>query len=179
MTKAQDPYSRVYWRAIDDDKFIGIWDDDAALSAWLRLLLAADMAYPATASLYHGVKKGALDRLCKAGLVDIQPGHRYRIHGLDAERSKRSKQGSLGAAARWDDGPGEDPEGDAEGMLTGPPQEPVSNAEGMPRRDKRRQEETEPRRDEPRTNGVLPLRGSVAGAQVSTLGTPSERRKPA
>lgn len=91
MTKARDPYSRVYWKAIDDPKFARVWDDDHALSAWLRLLVAADMAWPASATLYHGVRKAALRLLCDVGLVDMQAGGRYRIHGLDKERNARSE----------------------------------------------------------------------------------------
>lgn len=88
--KERDPYSRVYWRAIDDPKFAHVWDDDHALAAWLRLLVAADMAWPASATLYHGIRKSALKALTDAGLVDMQTGGRYRIHGLDKERNARS-----------------------------------------------------------------------------------------
>ncbi len=90
MSRTIDPYSRVYWRAVDDDRFIGIWDDDAALATWVRLLVNADMAWPATANLYQGCKTTALKKLVSAGLVDPKPGQRYRIHGLDTERQKRS-----------------------------------------------------------------------------------------
>lgn len=88
--KERDPYSRVYWRAIDDPKFANVWDDDHALAAWLRLLVAADMAWPASATLYHGIRRSALKALTDAGLVDMQTGGRYRIHGLDRERNARS-----------------------------------------------------------------------------------------
>jgi hypothetical protein len=100
MTKERDPYSRVYWRAIDDPKFARVWDDDHALSAWLRLLVAADMSWPASATLYHGIRRSALKVLCDVGLVDMQTAGRYRIHGLDKERAARSETGRTAANIR-------------------------------------------------------------------------------
>lgn len=123
MTKVLDPYSRVYWRAIDDPKFVGIWEDDAALACWLRLLVAAEMAWPATASLYHGCKTTALKKLVAAGLVDPKSSHRYRIHGLDAERAQRAAASRAAAQVRWGS--------NAEGMRA----HPNGNAEGMPSKD--------------------------------------------
>lgn len=101
MAKVQDPYSRVYWKAIDDPKFAGIWDVDSCLAAWVRLLLHADMAWPASASLYHGLKKAALEKLVEVGLVDLVGGGRYRIHGLDKERETRSQQAREAINTRW------------------------------------------------------------------------------
>jgi hypothetical protein len=116
MTKVRRPYSRVYWEVIDDPKFADVWDDDRAVASWLRLLVAADMAWPASASLYHGVNRASLDKLCRVGLVDMQTGGRYRIHGLDKEREARSRQASDAAAARWDDDEPSHPAGNAAGM---------------------------------------------------------------
>lgn len=124
MTKTRRPYSRVYWEAIDDPKFAHVWDDDHALAAWLRLLVAADMAWPASATLYHGVHRGALKRLCEVGLVDMQTGGRFRIHGLDKERAARARQASDAAAARWEDDEPPNPAGNADGMRPHPPSRP-------------------------------------------------------
>ncbi len=167
MPKPQDPYTRVYWRAIDDPKFVGIWDDDAALAAWLRLLVAADMAWPATASLYHGVKPKALAALVKAGLVDLVAGHRYRIHGLDVERGKRSQQGTLGAAGRWATVPAQQSDMDADGMPNGAEQHPISIPERMPSRvepSQAEQSRVEPSRAkvDPRSRAEAPANGRVA-----------------
>jgi len=85
------PYSRVYWSIIDDDRFAVVYDDDAALSAWLRLLLIADQAWPASAHLPIGIKAAALSKLVETGLV-VVTGSRYRIHGLDAERERRARR---------------------------------------------------------------------------------------
>lgn len=106
MTAQQDPYVRVYYRIIDDPKFDGVYDNDAALAAWLRLLLAADAMYPAPATIPRGVKPSALDRLVKAELVDLLPGDRYRLHGLKSERERRQDQARRAARKRWDDAGG-------------------------------------------------------------------------
>lgn len=82
-------YSRLYWTIVDDPKFQHVYDDDRAFAAWVRLLMIADQAWPATAHLPAGIRRQAVEILAGAGLVDLQPGGRYRIHGLDAERTRR------------------------------------------------------------------------------------------
>lgn len=94
-------YSRVYWSIIDDPKFANVYDDDRALAAWLRLLLVADQAWPASAHIPTGTNAKALAILVGAGLVDVGTGRRYRIHGLDKERTARSDTGRNAAAVRW------------------------------------------------------------------------------
>ncbi|HTR71890.1 MAG TPA: hypothetical protein VMH41_16900 [Mycobacteriales bacterium] len=95
-------YSRVYWSIIDDEKFANVYDDDRALATWLRLLLVADQAWPASAHVPANVNRKALMILSLAGLVDFDQrgGARYRIHGLDAERTRRKE-----AATRPPSGP--------------------------------------------------------------------------
>lgn len=83
------PYSRVYWSVIDDEKFREVYDDDRALACWLRLLIAADAIWPAPASIPATARKAPVAVLVRVGLVDLQPGGRYRIHGLDSERGVR------------------------------------------------------------------------------------------
>lgn len=102
VTAQSDPYVRVYYRIIDDPKFEGVYDHDAALAAWLRLLLAADAMYPAPATLPRSVKPAALKRLTDAGLVDLLPGDRFRLHGLRGERERRQDQARKAARKRWD-----------------------------------------------------------------------------
>ena len=141
MTKPYDPFSRLYWKLIDDEKFTDVYPDDHAFALWGRLLLTADMAWPASASLPFGTRKVALAKLVAVRLVDILPGGRYRIHGLDTERGKRQQKAKEAAASRWDDQmdagvsgedtpphPASNANGDANGMLTGPP----SSAKRMP-----------------------------------------------
>jgi hypothetical protein len=102
MTAQSDPYVRVYYRVIDDPKFKEVFDNDARLACWLRLLLIADATYPMPAPVPAGVKRPALTYLVEVGLVDLEPGGRYRIHGMDPERSRRSALGEAAARKRWD-----------------------------------------------------------------------------
>ena len=83
------PYSRVYWSVIDDPKFEGVYDDDAAFALWMRLLMNADALWPAPAALPRSTKAKPLGKLVDAGIIDLLPRDRYRIHGLDAERGRR------------------------------------------------------------------------------------------
>lgn len=95
------PYSRVYWSIHDDPKFDGIRGDARLIGSWLLLLVAADMSYPSPAYLLPTVTRASVNRLVEAGLVDLLDGHRYRVHGLDKERQKRSQSASDAAAMRW------------------------------------------------------------------------------
>lgn len=121
-------YSRVYWSIIDDPKFANVYDDDRALAAWLRLLLVADQAWPASAHLPGNVRRQAVAVLVGSGLVDLLHGGRYRIHGLDAERQRRKE-----AATRNPTGTQQGPNRDPNGLST----------PGL------RRDEKETRRDEP------------------------------
>lgn len=96
-------YSRVYWSIVDDEKFVTIYDNDSHLAAWMRLLLIADQAHPASAHLPSNVRRGSVKALSDANLIDLLPGSRYRIRGLDAERERRR----LAATSRGDRPPTE------------------------------------------------------------------------
>jgi len=95
------PYSRVYWTIVDDPKFAAIYDDDATLALWLRLLLQADATWPAAAPLPRSARSRPLGKLVDAGLVDRVGTDRYRIHGLEAERGRRQSAASASASQRW------------------------------------------------------------------------------
>ena len=146
MTKPTDPYSRVYWRIVDDERFERIYADDHHLAAWLRLLLGADQSWPASAPLPSAVRRSSVTALVSCGLVELrQPGF-YRVHGLDAERGRRASTASVAADARWRpsnaDGMRPHPPSNADGMQS----HPVSNAKGMldeTRLDETRLDETE------------------------------------
>lgn len=101
MTAQHDPYVRVYYRIIDDPKFASVYDNDAALSTWLRLLLAADAMYPAPATIPRSVKPAPLKILSDAELIDLLPGDRFRVHGLAGERERRREQAANAANQRW------------------------------------------------------------------------------
>lgn len=102
MTAQTDPYVRVYYSITDDPKFADVYDDDAALALWLRLLIVADAIHPAAAPL-PVVNPDALAMLVAAGLVDLVGTTRYRIHGLVKERERRSSKARASANARWSD----------------------------------------------------------------------------
>jgi hypothetical protein len=106
------PYSRVYWSVMDDERFADVYGDDGAFALWVRLLMTADALWPAAAPLPRGAKPRALGKLVDAGIVDLLPGDRYRIHGLDSERERRKQL----ATTRGPDGDrtvtGRSPDGD-------------------------------------------------------------------
>ena len=100
MTAQTDPYVRVYYRIIDDPKFETVFTDDRRLATWLRLLLTADATYPAPAPIPFGIHKATFQVLIDLELIDLMPGNRYRMHGLSAERERRSEQARRAANAR-------------------------------------------------------------------------------
>lgn len=92
-------YARIYWSVMDDPKFDGIRDDTRLFGAWAMCLIVADMAYPAPAFIPPVVPRPAFARLVACGLVDELGGSRYRIHGLEAERTRRSEAARVGGLA--------------------------------------------------------------------------------
>lgn len=97
MTAQQDPYSRVYWKFRRE--YPDIYQDDATLGTWLRLLITAEGAYPAPADLPRRIRKSCLDKLVSAGLVTLEPGDTFIVKGLTAERSRRSEAARIGGLA--------------------------------------------------------------------------------
>lgn len=93
-------YCRVYYTVKDDPKFETIYTDDHHLATWLRLLIAADAIWPASADLPAAARKASVSALVAAGLVDLLPSGRYRIHGLDAERGSRRDAARASVAQR-------------------------------------------------------------------------------
>lgn len=130
----RQPYSRIYWSIIDDPKFADVFDDDKRLATWLRLLIVADQAYPASPSVPFGTDKKALQHLTDCGLVVLGTGFRFRIKGLDAERARRRPPNA-----------GPPPTPDLPRPDSGP--EPEGNGFGM-----RGLSQAEPRRDETSTD---------------------------
>lgn len=96
---SERPYSRIYHSIVDDPKFATVYDDDRRLGTWLRLLIVAEQAYPASAHIPQGTNRAAVLALVDAGLIDLGTGSRYRIHGLDAERTRRSEAARVGGLA--------------------------------------------------------------------------------
>ena len=98
---ASDPHSRIYWRLFDDPKFAEVREDVCLFGAWALLLVLADIAWPGPAFVPPPVSDESLAKLVDCKLVDMVGGRMYRIHGLDAERDKRSQSGRNAAAVRW------------------------------------------------------------------------------
>lgn len=119
-------YSRVYHDAPSDQRFENVWTSDPCLALWLRLLVVADGTWPAPAPVPRSAKPKPLAQLVAAGLVELVPGDLYRIHGMNAERSRRSKQAAHAADVRW--------HGDST-TASNAPGNAHSNAQPMPSRD--------------------------------------------
>jgi hypothetical protein len=101
MSAARDPYVKVYYGIADDARFEHVFGNDAALAWWLRLLLIADGTWPASAHIPAACKPKALHSLVEAGLIELMGNHRFRVHGMDAERAKRSEHASQASRSRW------------------------------------------------------------------------------
>lgn len=94
------PYSRVYWTVRDDPRLVDIYADDHHWATWNRLLLAADMAWPAPADMPASVRRASLRALEAAGVLELLPGGLFRFHGLEAERGRRREAAAYSAAHR-------------------------------------------------------------------------------
>jgi hypothetical protein len=154
-----DPYSRVYWSVMDDPKFDGIREDVRLFGSWSLMLVVADMAWPAPAFVPPTVPKACAVRLGAVHLIDLLDGHRYRVHGLDAERDKRSHSARNAAAVRWHS------DGNAEPMLD----------EDETRRGRAK---AEPRRDEaPATLPADDGRPDLEAWAITRFSAPTERQR--
>ena len=95
------PYSRHYHELVDDPKFTDVYPDDRHYACWSRLLMLADQAWPASAHLPATARKASVAKLAEVGLIDLLPDGRFRMHGLQAERERRSLSASHAASQRW------------------------------------------------------------------------------
>ncbi len=96
-----DPYDKHFWRFADE--YPAIYNDDAALALWHRLVRLAGMAWPSAGTLPYGTKKRALKMLTEADpqLVYLEAGGQFRIRGMDKERAKRQQSARNAANSRW------------------------------------------------------------------------------
>lgn len=99
VSREDGKYSRLYWSVKDDAKFDGIRSDPAAFGTWTLLLMDADAAWPSSPSLPRWVRRRELGVLVTATIVDLLPDDRYRIHGLDDERTRRAEAARVGGIA--------------------------------------------------------------------------------
>ena len=162
MTRTQRKYARFYY---DDfiTEFPEVYADDAAFATWWRLLVVAEKMWPTPPELPRHVKAAPLRRLTACGLVLLVDHDRYRIRGLDAERSHRSGAGKAGADARW----GSDGNADRNAN---------ASANAMPRQDETRQDPLTPTSGgSPRANGTSPR--AVAAALTRANEEAAKARK--
>ena len=96
-----EPYARLYLTVVDDGKFEGIYDDDHHWATYTRLLMIAEGSWPASAHLPSTARRASIKALADRHIIDLQPGGRYRIHGLDPERARRSEHARTASKARW------------------------------------------------------------------------------
>jgi hypothetical protein len=101
MTDERGPYSRHYWKLIDDPKFVDVFDNDHHYACWSRLLMLADQAWPASAHIPASARKSSVAKLAQVELILLLPGGRFRMIGTQAEREKRSHHAAHAAASRW------------------------------------------------------------------------------
>lgn len=94
MTAQDDPYVRVYYRVLNDDKFKPL--TAAAWGHWVRLLVIADGMFPASAPLPRWVEDAPLHELVERRIVDLE-GDYFRIHGMEPERSRRADSATFAA----------------------------------------------------------------------------------
>jgi hypothetical protein len=94
-------YVRVYRTILTDEKFVDVRADRACLGTWLLLLLDADALWPAPASVPRWASDEHVALLSKVELIVLEPGDRFRVKGLDAERSAQRAKAKGAADARW------------------------------------------------------------------------------
>jgi hypothetical protein len=118
MAGAADPYIRIYFRVRDDSRFEHAYSCDPCWAAYTRLLMDAEAAYPAPASLPRSLKAHAKKMLIEAGIIEFGPHDTFVVHGLTAERDIRSLQAADAAQRRWDKEYGRIAPEDATALLT-------------------------------------------------------------
>ena len=97
---ADDPFVTVRRRIIDDPRFADVYADATTLGWWLKLLLGADAAWPASAELPRSCPAASVTALAAVGLVVVYPHGRYRMPDHDQEREARSRAAGAGGRGR-------------------------------------------------------------------------------
>lgn len=102
MSRDDRKYARFYFPEFIRD-YPAVYRDDAALATWMRLLVIAEQMWPMPPELPRSVRPRPLRVLTLAGLVAVD-GTTFQLKGHDAERTRRSESGRIGASVRWDSG---------------------------------------------------------------------------
>lgn len=147
------PYSRIYHQLADE--YPDLYDSPD-LAGYVRLLVAADQAWPTKARWAGYVTEDELERIAANGLV-VREGSRYTVKGMDKERRRRSRQARKAASARWQEPSPQEASNALSNAASIAARTADSNAQSMPRRDETSREETS--RDEKRLNARDKSRG--------------------
>jgi len=91
------PYVRVYSTLGQDHP--KVWSDVRLLGGYVKLLMAAEPAWPGLADVPRGVPSDVLAELEADEVVDVI-GDSFRFHGLEAERSGRRSGAYVGGRVR-------------------------------------------------------------------------------
>lgn len=154
---SERPYSRHYHELVDDPKFADIYADDHHYATWSRLLMIADQAWPSSAFLPATARKASVSKLEAVGLIDLMPGGRFRMRGMQKEREQRSDLARNAANAKW---------GNAIRTASGTANRNAERtAETMPSKDETRKDETSIARE-----GLPNLTPAVATAWEAASG---------
>jgi 5-methylcytosine-specific restriction endonuclease McrA len=93
-------HARFYYDDFQHD-YPSVFDDEAALGTWVRLLVIAERSWPASPELPRSIKPRLLRVLVEAGLVALGPHYTFALKGHNAERTRRSEMASQSATLRW------------------------------------------------------------------------------
>jgi hypothetical protein len=94
------PYARVYYVDLEAD-YPTVWNDNDCLSTWLRMLTVAEAAWPALPEIPRSARMPFVQRIAATSLIELVGPYKYRIKGMDAERSARSNAASNAARTRY------------------------------------------------------------------------------
>lgn len=111
MSKDVRRFARFYYAEFVRD-YPDVYADDAAFAAFMRLLTAAEMAWPTTPEVPRSVRPKGLKTLVDKGLVRVV-GHTFTLKGFVKERTQRAESASNAAAHRWHSGGNADAYADA------------------------------------------------------------------
>ena len=135
---ADGPYTRIYYTLADEypDLF-----DSPDLACYVRLLIAAEQAWPSKARWAGYVDEDQMARLEATELV-VRDGKRYTVKGLDKERRKRSRHASRAARARYEQPTQQEASTALSRLVSTAPSTAPSSAQVLPRRDETSRDET-------------------------------------
>lgn len=177
MSTPKREYARIYHDVVDDSDMKPIYANDLAWSTWTKLLLIGDQAWPSSGMLPAGLSRQGL-KLCVDHGAVIVDGNRFRIRGMDKERTSRSERARRAANALHG-GSERSEDADDDGMQSHPPStangeqtHPSGTAEKVPSKAKpSRAEQSRAEQEQTRApNGDLSDRERIGDAMREASG---------